>query len=190
MHRECRERFPPPPRVSDPDMHHGTCVTYCDVPWCMPGSPTSGFLWSRWRGKRSWYSRRTCNPQSYVSGKRPIHRIGRIRDNRNWGNRNRGNRNQAIQGNRNQAIGSWGGHSALFVEGWGHSPPVYLLFDAYWYRQPMVFRRLTSLLFNYAAGLISLSALLFFSFSLSSLYPSSPVRNEHLKIKALDDDMG
>ena len=26
--------FPPPPRVSDPDMHHGTCVTH--VPWCMP----------------------------------------------------------------------------------------------------------------------------------------------------------
>ena len=41
--------FPPPPRVSDPDMHHGTCLTH--VPWCMPGSLTSGFLWSRWRGK-------------------------------------------------------------------------------------------------------------------------------------------
>ena len=23
---KCRERFSPPPRVSDPDMHHGTCV--------------------------------------------------------------------------------------------------------------------------------------------------------------------
>ena len=31
--------FSPPPRVSDPDMHHGTCVTH--VPWCMPGSLTS-----------------------------------------------------------------------------------------------------------------------------------------------------
>ena len=41
--------FSPPPRVSDPDMHHGTCVTH--VPWCMPGSLTSGFLWSRWWGK-------------------------------------------------------------------------------------------------------------------------------------------
>ena len=41
--------FSPPPRVSDPDMHHGTCVTH--VPWCMPGSLTSGFLWSRRRGK-------------------------------------------------------------------------------------------------------------------------------------------
>ena len=40
--------FSPPPRVSDPDMHHGTCVTH--VPWCMPGSLTSGFIWSRrWR---------------------------------------------------------------------------------------------------------------------------------------------
>ena len=41
--------FSPPPRVSDPDMHHGTCVTH--VPWCMPGSLTNGFLWSRWWGK-------------------------------------------------------------------------------------------------------------------------------------------
>ena len=41
--------FSPQARVSDPDMHHGTCVTH--VPWCMPGSLTSGFLWSRRRGK-------------------------------------------------------------------------------------------------------------------------------------------
>ena len=40
--------FSPPTLVSDPDMHHGTCVTH--VPWCMPGSLISGFLWSRWRG--------------------------------------------------------------------------------------------------------------------------------------------
>ena len=32
-------------------MHHGTCITH--VPWCMPGSVTSAFLWSRWLGKRS-----------------------------------------------------------------------------------------------------------------------------------------
>ena len=32
--------FSPSPRDSDPDMHHGTCVTH--VPWCMPGSLTSG----------------------------------------------------------------------------------------------------------------------------------------------------
>ena len=46
--------FSQPPRVSDPDMHHGTCVTH--VPWCMPGSLTGGFLWNRWRGKRSRHS--------------------------------------------------------------------------------------------------------------------------------------
>ena len=62
--------FSPPPRVSDPDMYHGTCVTH--VPWCMPGSLTSGFYWSWRRGKRSRYSRRMRNPQFYVSGKRPM----------------------------------------------------------------------------------------------------------------------
>ena len=40
--------FFPPPRVSNPDMHHDTCVTH--VPWCRPGSLTCGFLWSRWGG--------------------------------------------------------------------------------------------------------------------------------------------
>ena len=59
----------PPPRDSDTVMHHGTCVTH--VPWCMPGSLTSGFLWSRWRGKHFRHSRRIRNPQLYVSGKRP-----------------------------------------------------------------------------------------------------------------------
>ena len=39
----------PSPQISDPDIHHGTCVTH--VPWCMPGSLTSGFLWNRRRGK-------------------------------------------------------------------------------------------------------------------------------------------
>ena len=41
--------FSPSPQVSDPDMHHGTCVTH--VPWCMPGSLYSSFLWNRRRGK-------------------------------------------------------------------------------------------------------------------------------------------
>ena len=41
--------FSPSPQVSDPDMHHGTCVTH--VPWCMPGSLTIGFLWNWRRGK-------------------------------------------------------------------------------------------------------------------------------------------
>ena len=70
MRRECRERFPLPPRFSDPDMHHGTCVTH--VPCCMSGSLTSSFLWNRWRGKRSRHSRRMRNPQFCVSGKRPM----------------------------------------------------------------------------------------------------------------------
>ena len=62
--------FSPPPRVNDPDRHHSTCVT--QVPWCTPGSLTSGFLWSRWRGNYSRNSRRMRNPLYYVSGKRPI----------------------------------------------------------------------------------------------------------------------
>ena len=62
--------FSPTPRVGDPDMHHGTCVTH--VPWCMPGSLTSSFPWSIWWGKRSRHCQRMRNPQFYVSGKRPI----------------------------------------------------------------------------------------------------------------------
>ena len=58
------------PRVSDPDIHQGTCVTH--VPWCMLGSLTSGFLWIQWWGKRSRHSRRMHNPQFEVTGKRPI----------------------------------------------------------------------------------------------------------------------
>ena len=43
MRRECRERFPRhrfqrKPLVSDPGMHHGTCVSH--VPWCISGSLT------------------------------------------------------------------------------------------------------------------------------------------------------
>ena len=45
MRRECRERFPrhrlqSKPLVSDPDMHHDTCVTH--VPWWMSGSRVGG----------------------------------------------------------------------------------------------------------------------------------------------------
>ena len=47
-----------PRLISDPDMHHGTCVRH--VTRCLPGSLTSGFLWSRWRRKCSRHSR---NPQ-------------------------------------------------------------------------------------------------------------------------------
>ena len=42
------------------------------VLWCMPGSLTSGFLWSRRPGKCSRHSRRMRNPHFYVTGKRPI----------------------------------------------------------------------------------------------------------------------
>ena len=45
MRRECRERFhryqlQSKSQVSDPGMHHGTCMTH--VPWCMSGSLTRG----------------------------------------------------------------------------------------------------------------------------------------------------
>ena len=59
-----------PPRDSDPDMHHSMCVAH--VPWCMPGSLTSGFLWSRWRRKRSRHSPPMQNPKFYVSGERSM----------------------------------------------------------------------------------------------------------------------
>ena len=62
--------FSPSLRVSDPDRLHGTCMTL--VSWCMPGSLTSGFLRRRWRVKHSRHSRRMCNPQFYVSGKRSV----------------------------------------------------------------------------------------------------------------------
>ena len=74
--------FAQAPRVSDPDMHHGTCVTHLPwcmtgtyvthMPWCMPLSLTSGFLLNRWRGKRFWHSRRMRNPKFYISGERPM----------------------------------------------------------------------------------------------------------------------
>ena len=67
MRRECRERFPRhrlqrKSLISDPDMHHGTCVTH--VPWCNVGIANQ-----RWQGKRS---RRMRNTQFLVSGKRPM----------------------------------------------------------------------------------------------------------------------
>ena len=58
------------PRVRDPDMHNSTCTT--NVPWCMPESLTSGFLWGCWRAKRSRHSRSMHNPQFYVSGRGPL----------------------------------------------------------------------------------------------------------------------
>ena len=55
--------FSPPLRVSDPDMH---------MPWCMPGSLTSGFLWSRCRRKLSRHFRSMHNPQFNVFGNKPM----------------------------------------------------------------------------------------------------------------------
>ena len=78
MRWECRERFPRHRcqrklLVSDPDMHHGTCVTH--VPWCMSGSLNRGG-----GGKRSRHSRRMRNSQFYVSGKRPMAGMRLTRD--------------------------------------------------------------------------------------------------------------
>ena len=60
--------FSPSQHVSDPDMHHGPCVMH--LPWCMPRLLTSGFLWSRWRGKCSWHFRRMRHPQFRLCRKR------------------------------------------------------------------------------------------------------------------------
>ena len=66
--------FSQPPRVSDPDMHLGTYVTH--VPLCMPGSLTSGFLWSRCQGKHSWHSRRLGNPYFMYLVRGPLTTLG------------------------------------------------------------------------------------------------------------------
>ena len=42
------ETCSPPPRVTDSDKHHGTCVTL--MPWCMPWPQTSRFLSTWCRG--------------------------------------------------------------------------------------------------------------------------------------------
>ena len=73
MRRECRERFPRhrlkrKPLVSDPGMHHGTCVTHMSTGVVM----LVGIANPRWLGKRSRHSRRMRNPHFYVSDKRPI----------------------------------------------------------------------------------------------------------------------
>ena len=57
-------------RVSDPEMHHGTCGTH--VLWCMSRSLTSGFLWSRRWGKRFRRFRGMRNAWFCSYGRRPI----------------------------------------------------------------------------------------------------------------------
>ena len=76
MRRECREPFPRhrrqrKPQVSDPGMHHGTCVTH--VPWCMPGS-----LIRDGRENVPGFPGE-CNPQFCVSGKRLMRETQRTR---------------------------------------------------------------------------------------------------------------
>ena len=70
VRQECREHFSHhrlqrKPLVSDPSMHHGTCVYARAV-------MHAGIANLRWWGKRSRHSRRLRNPQFYVSGKRPM----------------------------------------------------------------------------------------------------------------------
>ena len=74
--------FSPPPWVSDPDMHHGTCVMH--VPWCMMGSLTSGFLWRPWRGKRSRQSWRMRNSQFTYLVRGPCGAIRLSHDRPKW----------------------------------------------------------------------------------------------------------
>ena len=53
------------PLVSDPSMHHITCVT-------KPAVMHVGIANPRWWGKRSRHSRRMRDPQYYQSGNRPL----------------------------------------------------------------------------------------------------------------------
>ena len=69
-HRECWEHFPHhrlqrKPLVSDPSMHHGTCVTH--VPWCMSGLLTRGG-----RENVPGIPGACATSNLYISGKRPI----------------------------------------------------------------------------------------------------------------------
>ena len=57
-----RHRIQWKPRISDPGMHHGTCVTH--VPWCMSGLLTHG------GGKTFPAFPAHAHPQFYVLGKR------------------------------------------------------------------------------------------------------------------------
>ena len=59
-----RRRFQRKLLVSDPGMHHGTCVTH--VPWCMSGSLTCG------DGEKFPAFPAHAHPRFCVSGKRPM----------------------------------------------------------------------------------------------------------------------
>ena len=65
MRRESRERF---------RCHRGLAISTCikALTSRMPGSLTSGFLWSRWREKRSQHSRRMRNPGGRPMDNKPL----------------------------------------------------------------------------------------------------------------------
>ena len=124
MRRECRERFPRhqlqrKPLVSNPGMHHGTCVTH--VPWCMSGSLTCGG-----RGKRSRHSRRMRNPQFYVSGKRPIGKSLGI-----WltSNNTKVEQNSPICSMQNLSLTHWGRDRMAAILQTAHSNAFPLMFE-------------------------------------------------------------
>ena len=50
-------------QVGDPNIHHITWFTH--VPWCLPGSLTSGFLRSRRRGKQPGIPR-ACTTRNFI----------------------------------------------------------------------------------------------------------------------------
>ena len=62
--------FSPPPWVSDPNMHHGTCVVHARAVM-HAGSLTSGFLWSR-GGENVPGIPGACNPQFCIYSKRSM----------------------------------------------------------------------------------------------------------------------
>ena len=62
----------PPTRYVKLRVAHAPRISGTFSPPSRLGSQTSGFLWSRWRGRRSRHSRNMRNPQSYVSQKRPM----------------------------------------------------------------------------------------------------------------------
>ena len=70
MRRECRGSCPSEQSRYASRTTCITCVTH--VLLCMPGSLTRGLCWRRWHRKPSQHSRRPCNQQFYVSGKRPM----------------------------------------------------------------------------------------------------------------------
>ena len=94
------------------------------IPTCVPGSLSNGFLWSRWRGKRSRHSQRMQNPQFYASGKRPIpyhHHYNRL---------NQHHIEQSISKSWNSIIPSWHGN-AFCTWVFSHKGPLMRKFDVF-----------------------------------------------------------